>query len=115
MNDSADMNSAKAALNSALDSLEASIGPVLSRMKALEAASNDSSAFREDRTKLAAQLDEMAEKAEMAAAKAQEEAAAAETARARLAERETEFSELAQESEAELDRVMGIVRGVLGA
>lgn len=115
MNDSADMNSAKAALASALDSLEASIGPILSRIKTLEAASNDTHAFREDRSKLAAQLDEMAEKAELAAAKAQSEADAAKAAQARLAARETEFSKLAQESEAELDRVMGIVRGVLGA
>ena len=59
----------------------------------------DSDAFREDRAKLAGQLDEMA--------------AQAETAKNRLAEREAEFSKLTQESEAELDRVMTIVRGAL--
>ena len=99
MNDSADIKSAKVALTESLDSLEAGVAQLLSRMQTLEASAKDSDAFREDRVKLAGELDEMA--------------AQAETARNRLAEREAEFSKLTQESEAELDRVMTLVRGAL--
>ena len=99
MNDSADINSAKVALTESLDSLEAGVAQLLSRMQTLEASAKDSDAFREDRVKLAGELDEMA--------------AQAETARNRLAEREAEFSKLTQDSEAELDRVMTLVRGAL--
>jgi len=49
--------------------------------------------------KLAGQLDEMA--------------AAAEAAKSQLATREAEFIKMAQEGEAEIDRVMGVVRGAL--
>ena len=99
MNDSADIKSAKVALTESLDSLEAGVAQLLSRMQTLEASAKDSDAFREDRVKLAGELDEMA--------------AQAETARNRLAEREAEFSKLTQDSEAELDRVMTLVRGAL--
>lgn len=99
MNDSADIKSAKAALDNSVDSLEAGVAQLLSRMKTLEAGVNDSEAFREDRAKLAGQLDEMA--------------AQAEAARSQLAAREAEFTKLTQESEAELDRVMSFVRGAL--
>jgi chromosome segregation ATPase len=99
MNDSADIKSAETALKDSLDSLEAGLADLLSRMQSLETRSQDSEAFREDRVKLAGQLDEMA--------------AQAETAKNRLAEREAQFSKLTQESEAELDRVMAIVRGAL--
>jgi len=115
MHDSADMKSAKAALMDAVDSLENSIGPILSRMKALEATANDSEAFREDRSKLAAELDDMAAKTEEAAELARQEAQKAQAATDRLLAREQEFSKLAQESEAELDRVMSVVRSALGA
>ena len=54
MNDSADMKSAEAELDRAVDSLEVSIGDLLDRMRKLEAESQDSDAFREDRVKLAA-------------------------------------------------------------
>jgi len=99
MNDSADIKSAMAALDNSVDSLEAGIGQLLSRMRTLETDANDSEAFREDRTKLAGQLDEMA--------------ANAEAAKNQLASREAEFAKLTQESEAELERVMTIVRGAL--
>lgn len=99
MNDSADIKSAKAALDNSVDSLEASVAQLLSRMKTLEAGANDSEAFRADRAKLAGQLDEMA--------------AQAEAAKSQLASREAEFTKLTQESEAELDRVMTFVRGAL--
>ena len=99
MNDSADIKSAKVALTESLDSLEAGVAQLLSRMQTLEASAKDNDAFREDRVKLAGELDEMA--------------AQAETARNRLAEREAEFSKLTQDSEAELDRVMTLVRGAL--
>ena len=99
MNDSVDIKSAKAALADSLDSLEAGVSQLLSRMQTLEAGAKDSEAFREDRMKLAAELDEMA--------------AQAETAKNKLSEREAEFSKLTQDSEAELDRVMTIVRSAL--
>lgn len=99
MNDSADIKSAKAALDNSVDSLEAGVKQLLSRMKTLEASANDSDAFREDRAKLAGQLDEMA--------------AQAEAATGRLNAREAEFTKLTQDSEAELDRVMTVVRGAL--
>lgn len=99
MNDSADIKSAKQALDVAIDSLETSLGQILSRMKTLEASANDSDAFREDRAKLAGQLDEMA--------------AEAEAAKQRLTSREAEFTKITQDSEAELDRVMQVVRGAL--
>ena len=99
MTDSVDIKSAKASLATSLDSLEAGVAQLLSRMETLEAGAKDSGAFREDRVKLAGQLDEMASQAE--------------TAKNRLAAREAEFSKLTQDSEAELDRVMTIVRGAL--
>ena len=99
MTDTADIHSAQNALDSAIESLEMGVGSLLSRMKTLEATANDSESFREDRAKLAGQLDEMA--------------AAAETAKRQLATREAEFSKITQESEAELDRVMSVVRGAL--
>ena len=99
MTDSADIKSAKDALEAAVDSLEAGLGQLMSKMRSLEASANDSEVFREDRAKLAGQLDEMA--------------AEAEAAKHRLASREAEFAQITQESEAELDRVMGVVRGAL--
>jgi uncharacterized protein involved in exopolysaccharide biosynthesis len=99
MNDSADMKSAEAELDRAVDSLEVSIDALLSRMRKLETGAQDSDAFRQDRVKLAAQLDEMA--------------ADAQAAKDRLAAREAEFTKLTQDSEAELDRVMTVVRGAL--
>ena len=99
MNDSADIKSASIALTDSVDSLEEGVAQLLSRMQALEASAKDSDAFREDRVKLAGQLDEMA--------------AQAETARNKLAAREAEFAKLTEDSEAELDRVMKIVRGAL--
>ena len=99
MNDSADIDSAKAALEASVESLEAGVKDLLSRMIQLEIGANDSEAFREDRAKLAGQLDEMA--------------ARAEAATAQLNAREAEFTKLTQDSEAELDRVMTVVRGAL--
>lgn len=99
MTDSADIKSAKLALDQAIDSLEHGLGDLMTRMAALETSANDSETFREDRVKLAGQLDEMA--------------AEAESAKNQLASREAEFVKLTQESEAELDRVMGVVRGAL--
>lgn len=99
MTDSADIKSAKQALTKAVDSLEAGLSDIMTRMQALEASANDTETFREDRTKLAGQLDEMA--------------AEAEAAKTQLASREAEFIKLTLDSEAELDRVMGAVRGAL--
>jgi len=66
MTDSADIKSAKQALTKAVDSLEAGLSDIMTRMQALEASANDTETFREDRTKLAGQLDEMAAEAEAA-------------------------------------------------
>jgi len=99
MNDSADIKSATDALADSIDSLEAGVAQLLSRMQTLESGAKDSESFREDRAKLAGQLDEMA--------------AQAEAAKEKLATREAEFAALTQDSEAELDRVMSIVRGAL--
>ena len=99
MNDSADIKSATASLTESVDSMETGIAQLLSRMETLEAGAKDSDAFREDRVKLAGQLDEMA--------------AQAEAAKTQLAAREAEFSKLTQDSEAELERVMTMVRGAL--
>ena len=99
MNDSADIKSAKAALDNSVDLLEGSVAKLLSRMKTLEAGANDSEAFRADRAKLAEQLDEMA--------------AQAEAAQNKLASREADFTKLTRDSEAELDQIMNVVRGAL--
>ena len=99
MTDSADMKSAKLALDQAVDSLEASLSDLMTRMKTLESSANDSETFREDRVKLASQLDEMA--------------AEAEAAKNRLSSREAEFIKITQEGDAELHRVMGVVHGPL--
>lgn len=99
MTDSADIKPARQSLEQAVDSLEAGLGQLMTRMRTLEASANDSDAFREDRAKLAGQLDEMA--------------AEAEAAKDQLAAREAEFIQITQESEAELERIMGVVRGAL--
>ena len=99
MSDTTDIKSAKLALDQAVDSLEASLSELMTRMKTLETSANDSDTFREDRVKLASQLDEMA--------------AEAEAAKNRLSSREAEFIKITQDGEAELDRVMGVVRGAL--
>lgn len=99
MNDSADIKSAATALADSVESLETGVAKLMSRMQTLEAGAKDSDAFREDRVKLAGQLDEMA--------------AQAEAAKNQLATREAEFAKLTQDSEAELDRVMTLVRGAL--
>ena len=99
MTDNADIKSAKQALEQAVDSLETGLGQLMTRMKTLEASANDSDAFREDRVKLAGQLDEMA--------------ADAEAAKQQLAAREAEFTKITRDGEAELDRVMNVVRGAL--
>jgi len=78
MTDSADIKSAKQSLDAALESLETGLGQIMSRIKTLEASANDSDAFREDRAKLAGQLDEMA--------------AEAEAAKEKLTSREAEFN-----------------------
>lgn len=99
MTDSADIKSAKKALDQAVDSLETGLGDLMTRMKTLEKSAGDSDAFREDRVKLAGQLDDMA--------------AEAEAAKQKLAAREAEFVQITRDGEAELDRVMNVVRGAL--
>ena len=100
MDDSADMKSAGEALDHAVDSLEAALGPILSRLKTLEAEVKGGEAFREDRVKLAAELDAVSADAKEAAA--------------RFAAREAEFNRLGRETEDELVRTIGLVQSVIG-
>jgi len=96
MNDSADMKIAADRLQNALRSLEGALDPLLTRVSGLETALNESKALAEDRASLATALDEANAKTETFAA------------------REKEFNDLADETTAELDRVIKKVRLALG-
>ncbi len=96
MNDSADMKMAADRLQNALRSLEGALDPLLERVSVLEAVAKETATLSEDRAALASQLDE---------AKAKSESFAA---------REKEFNLLADETTAELDRVIRQVREALG-
>jgi len=96
MNDSADMKTAADRLQKALRSLEGALDPLLARVSDLETSVNEAKKLGEDRAALAGQLDE---------AKAKTEAFEA---------REKEFNALADETSAELDRVIRQVRHALG-
>ena len=96
MNDSADMKMAADRLQNALRSLEGALDPLLERVSVLEAEAKETATLSEDRAALASQLDE---------AKAKSESFDA---------REKEFNRLADETTAELDRVIRQVREALG-
>lgn len=96
MNDSADMKMAADRLQNALRSLEGALDPLLERVSFLEAEAKETATLSEDRAALASQLDE---------AKAKSESFDA---------REKEFNLLADETTAELDRVIRQVREALG-
>ena len=83
-------------LQNALRSLEGALDPLLDRMTVLEASVKEAATLSEDRAELASQLDE---------AKAKSEG---------LEVREKEFNLLADETTAELDRVISQVRRALG-
>ena len=96
MVDSADMKIAAEKLHDALQSLEGALDPLLERVSILEASAKEAATLSEDRAALASQLDE---------SKAKSEAFEA---------REKEFNALADETTAELDRVIRQVREALG-
>jgi hypothetical protein len=96
MNDSADIKTAADRLQSALRSLEGSLGPLLDKVSRLETEAKEAQTMTEDRAVLAAKLDESTAKEESYAA------------------REKEFNVLADETTQELDRVIRQVRTALG-
>jgi|GEM_PF-1553608 len=90
-------------LQDALKSLEGALTPMASRLKALEAGSEEASTLQEDRARLARELDDAkALNAQYASKEAQWE------------QTEKEFSELAGETMAELDAVIRQVQHALG-
>ena len=96
MNDSADMKLAADRLQNALRSLEGVLDPLLDRVSVLETSAKEAATLSEDRAALATQLDEAKAKSENFEA------------------REKEFNALADETTAELDRVIRQVREALG-
>ena len=96
MNDSVDMKMAADRLQNALRSLEGALDPLLDRVNVLETSAKEAATLSEDRAALAAQLDD---------AKATSEG---------LEAREKEFNLLADETTAELDKVIRQVREALG-
>lgn len=95
MNDSADIKTAAARLQSALRSLEESLGSVVTRVNKLEKVAQDAESFQEDRAQLATLLDE---------SKAKE---------AHFTQREAEFNALAEQSTRELDSIISQVQDAL--
>jgi len=83
-------------LQRALKTLENSLGPMIDKVATLERQSLDAQSFKEDRARLAAQLDEatLREKS--------------------FKEREVEFSKLADETTRTLDSVISQVVHALG-
>ena len=96
MNDSADMKMAADRLQNALRSLEGALDPLLDRVSVLEASVKEAASLSEDRAALASQLDEARAKSDS------------------FEEREKELNRLADETTAELDRVIRQVRQALG-
>lgn len=95
MNDSADIKTAAARLQSALRSLEDVLGPVISRVTSLEKIAKEAETFSEDRAQLATLLDESTAK------------------EANFIEREAEYNALAASSAKELDAIIAQVQQAL--
>ena len=95
MNDSADIKTAAARLQSALRSLEDSLGSVVTRVNTLEKTAKEAETFQEDRAQLAALLDESTAK------------------EASFTAREAEFNSLAEQSTRELDSIISQVQQAL--
>lgn len=96
MEESADIRAAADRLQSALQTLEGALDPLLERVSKLEKSAEESQSFGEDRAQLAEKLDE---------ATAREQNYKAQQA---------EFAALAEETTEELDRVIRQVRDALG-
>ena len=95
MNDSADIKTAAARLQSALRSLEESLGSMISRVNNLEKVAKEAENFQQDRAQLATLLDESTAK------------------EAVFTEREAEFNALADRSAKELDSIISQVKQAL--
>jgi len=95
MNDSADIKTAAARLQSALKALEETLSPIGPRITKLEKIAKDAETFGEDRAKLAARLDESTAK------------------EATFTQREAEFNALADSSAKELDDIISQVQRAL--
>ena len=95
MNDSADIKTAAARLQSALRSLEESLGSITTRVNTLEKAAKEAENFQQDRAQLATLLDESTAK------------------EAAFSEREAEFNALADQSAKELDSIISQVKQAL--
>lgn len=95
MNDSADIKTAAARLQSALRSLEESLGSITTRVNNLEKVAKEAENFQQDRAQLATLLDESTAK------------------EAVFTERETEFNALADQSAKELDLIISQVKQAL--
>lgn len=95
MNDSADIKTAAARLQSALRSLEESLGSITTRMNNLEKTAKEAENFQQDRAQLATLLDESTAK------------------EAAFSEREAEFNALADQSAKELDSIISQVKQAL--
>jgi len=96
MNDSADIKTAADRLQSALQSLEGALTPLINKVSRLEVQAKEVETMGADRAALAAKLDESKSKEDLFAA------------------RKKEFSALADETTQELDRVISQVRSALG-
>jgi len=95
MNDSADIKTAAARLQTALRSLEDSLDPIITRVSKLEKIAKEAETFGEDRAQLATLLDESTAK------------------EAVFAKREAEFKALADSSTQELDDIISQVQRAL--
>ncbi len=95
MNDSADIKTAAARLQSALRSLEDTLNPIVSRVSDLEKIAKQAETFGEDRAQLATLLDESTAK------------------EAKFADREAQFNALAESSAKELDDIITQVQRAL--
>jgi len=96
MTESADIRIAADRLQSALQSLEGALSPLLNEVDRLKTSEREAESFKTDRVEMAKQLD---------AAKAREED---------FNSREKQFTDLADETMSELDRVIRQVKDVLG-
>lgn len=95
MNDSADIKTAAARLQTALQTLEDSLNPIMTRVGDLEKIAKDAETFSEDRAQLAALLDESTAK------------------ESDFAKREAQFNALADSSAKELDEIISQVKRAL--
>ena len=116
MTESADLKIAADRLQRALQSLEESLEPIVHKVRSLEQSLAEAGDFDTDRATLASQLDEAVAREQENDARTKELEARDQERQAQAKEfeaREKEFSDLAQETTQELDRVIRQVKHVL--